>query len=748
MDYYYLIFVAILFLLGISGIIAGVSNDAVNFLNAALGSKAAPFRIVILVASLGVIFGATFSNGMMEVARKGIINPELFYFNEIMIIFLAVLITNIILLDFFNTFGLPTSTTVSIVFELLGASVAISAIKIYSVNGGLSHLGSYINSDRALGIISGIFVSILVAFTIGAITQWLIRLIFTFKVGKTLKYWGGIWSGFAFAMIVYFLLVKGAEGASFMSDQTIDFIEHNSWKILIACIISGSLIFQLLILFTRLNILKIIVLFGTFALAMAFAGNDLVNFIGVPLAGYESFLAFIDSGKEPNNMLMEILTHPVKTPTYFLLAAGLIMAVTLRYSRKAKTVAETTIDLSRQEADTERFESSALARFLVRWSIELGNFMERITPPGLIKIVNKRYDQSSLKLKEKKQQDILAFDLLRASVNLVVASTLISFGTSLKLPLSTTYVAFMVAMGTSFSDRAWGRESAVYRITGVLTVVGGWFLTAFIALTASFIFALAIYFGGIIVIIVLLVISVLLLLKSNNIYKKRNKENGSGTQFEVGKYSGGNILEDCSESVKGILISISKLYFLAILNFTKEKRKELTEVRKDIKSLDLVTKNLKKNIFQTIRKLEDDEIESGHYYVQILDYIREATNCLQFIIVPLFNHIDNNHPPLPKDQSEELLKFNDKISAFFNYSLNIVKNNKFENIHELIKLRNEIVNLTVSLKKSQIQYLKNEGKGTKVSLVFLEIMTESKNLVIFITNVLQAQKEFVENSHY
>ncbi len=746
MEYYYILIVVVLFALAISDIIVGVSNDAVNFLNSAIGSKAAPFRIIILVAAIGVIMGASFSNGMMEVARKGMFNPEMFFFNEIMIIFLAVMLTDIILLDFFNTFGLPTSTTVSIVFELLGASVGISMIKIYGSPEGLGSLASYINSDRALGIISGIFISILIAFSVGAIIQWFIRMLFTFKIAKTLKYWGGIWGGIAFSMIVYFLLVKGVKGASFMSVESVEFVEKNAFRILLFSIIGGSILFQALIMFTKVNTLKIIVLFGTFALAMAFAGNDLVNFIGVPLAGYEAFRAFLASGQEPQQMLMEVLTHPVKTPTMFLLIAGLIMAITLRFSKKARSVTATTIDLSRQDDGSERFESSSLARFLVRWSIELGAFFERITPAKVIKIIDKRFDQSTLKSKEKRQQDILAFDLVRASVNLVVASILISFGTSLKLPLSTTYVTFMVAMGSSFSDRAWGRESAVYRITGVLTVIGGWFLTAFIALSASFMVALAIYFGGMVAILVLITIVVLLVLRSHAIFKKREKETITETQLSIGKVATENIFETCSETVKSIIISISKMYFLSILNFTKEKRKELTEVKREIKELNQETKNLKKNLFRTIKKLEDDDIESGHYYVQVLDYIREATNSLQFVISPIFNHVDNNHPPLPKDQAQELLHFSDKMSEFFNFSLNILKNNKFENIPELTKLRNEIVNQTLELKKNQIHYLKTQGKGTKVSLVFLEIMTESKNLVLFVTNVIQAQKEFVEHS--
>lgn len=746
MENYYLVFIIFLFLLAISGLIVGVSNDAVNFLNSAIGSKAAPFNVVVLVASLGVIIGSTFSNGMMEVARKGIVNPEMFYFNEIMIIFLAVMITNIILLDFFNTYGLPTSTTVSIVFELLGASLGISIIKLAKGTNSFSAIATYINSESALGIIAGIFISILIAFTAGVIFQWLIRLLFSFRISRSIKIWGGIWGGFSFAIITYFLLVKGVKGSSFLPEATITLIERNAFEILIYSIIGGSIFFQLLIMFTRINILKIIVLLGTFALAMAFAGNDLVNFIGVPLAGYESFLAFGNSGLSDHQMLMGILTHPVHTPTILLLIAGIIMAVTLRFSKKARSVTATTIDLSRQDEGNERFESSSIARVIVRWALEIGSFMDKIIPAKIQKYIDSRFDQSFLKSKEKKQQDILAFDLIRASVNLVVASILIAFGTSLKLPLSTTYVTFMVAMGSSFSDKAWGRETAVYRITGVITVIGGWFLTAVIALIVSFVLAISIYFGGYIVILTLIAISVFLLMRSNSIFNKREKRNLEESQASSDKSSDLNILDTCSDTVKRISITVSKLYFLTLLNFAKEKRKELSEVKKAIKDLNQETKELKKNIFRTIRKLEDDQIESGHNYVQILDYLREATNCLHFIITPAFEHVDNNHPPLPKDQAEELLEFNEKMSRFFNYSINILKNNKYENLPELVRLKNEVITRTVVLKKNQIQYLKKEGKGTKVSLVFLEIMTESKNLALFVTNVIEAQREFVENS--
>lgn len=743
METYYLIIVAFLFILAISDLVVGVSNDAVNFLNSAIGSKVAPFNIIILIAAAGVLVGATFSSGMMEVARSGIFHPDMFYFNEIMLIFLAVMITDVILLDMFNTFGLPTSTTVSIVFELLGAAVAISIMKISQAAEGISNLAYYINTDRALGIISGIFLSILISFTFGAVIQWFIRVLFSFNISKTIKYWGGLWGGLSITAIIYFLVVKGAAGASFMNESLVNWINANTGLLILYSFISGTFLFQLLIWLTNINVLKIIVLLGTFSLAMAFAGNDLVNFIGVPLAGFESFKIYIASGLEPDGLVMEMLKGKVKTPTFMLLAAGLVMAITLKYSKKARSVTATTIDLSNQDERTERFESSALARFLVRKSLELSYFFNSITPKRIQHALERRFDQSVLSDPEKKQQEILAFDLVRASVNLVVASILIAIGTSLKLPLSTTYVTFMVAMGSSLSDGAWGRESAVYRITGVITVVGGWFMTAFIAFTAAFFIALGLYFGGMLAIVGFIALSVFILVRTHTIHKRRSKE--SDQKYAEDKTTSQNIITNCSDTVRKITINVSKLYYLAILNFTKENRKDLQQIRKEVKELNQETKMLKSNIHTIIRKLKEDEVESGHYYVQILDYLRETTNCLYYVVNPMFLHVDNNHPPLAKEQAEELLQFNEKMSDFFNFALNILKNNKFEKYPELIEKRNKLLLETTNLKKKQIKSLKKSRRGSKVILLYLEIMTESKNMLLFATNVIQAQNEFLDH---
>lgn len=750
MEYYYIVIVVILFALAISDLIVGVSNDAVNFLNSAIGSKAASFKVIMAVAALGILVGATFSNGMMEVARKSIFHPDMFFFNEIMIIFLAVMFTDIILLDLFNTYGLPTSTTVSIVFELLGSAVAVAVVKITRAAESLSALSQYINSDRALAIISGIFLSVFVAFTVGAIIQWFIRIMFSFNTSKTLKYWGSIWGGIAVSAISYFLLIKGAKSSSFMSDEVVSWILNNNLKIIILGFIGGGLIFQLLLMITRVNILKIIVLFGTFALAMAFAGNDLVNFIGVPLAGFESFKAYSASaGADPGSFSMDILTKPVQTPTMFLLIAGLIMALALRYSKKARSVTATTIDLSNQNEATERFESSGFARLLVRWSVDFSIFMRRFMPKKAQGWIDKRFDQSFMENGERKQQEILAFDLVRASVNLVVASILISIGTSLKLPLSTTYVTFMVTMGTSLTDRAWGRESAVYRITGVLTVVGGWFLTALSAFTAAFVVAMLLSFGGLVAILGLVILIGFIIVKTHVLHKKREKESSSERYFNENEdITTENVIENCTSTITSVIVKVSKLYYLAVIAFVKEKRKNLNNILKDIKELNKTTKKLKNNVHLTIKQLEGDETDSSHHYVQVLDYLRETSNCLNFSIAPLFRHVENKHRPLDQKRQEDLLEFNEKMSEFFNYALTIVRQNSFDHISDLEQKRDLLIDEIHSLRKKQIKSLKKEGAGTKVSLVFLDLMTESKNMLLFITHVVKANHEFIEHGNY
>lgn len=740
MESYYILIVGVLFLLAISDLIIGVSNDAVNFLNSAIGSKAAPFMIILTVAAAGVLIGAIFSNGMMEVARKGIFHPDQFSFSEIMVVFLAVMMTDILLLDFFNTIGLPTSTTVSIVFELLGSAVAVALFKILGSNGEFTSMSAFINTDSALLIISGIFLSIIVAFTVGLITMAIVRFAFSFNVMKTYKYWGGIWGGFAITAILYFLLLKGAKGSTLVSEDMLEYLKTNTSKILIISFICWTALLQILVLFTRINIMKVIVLIGTFALAMAFAGNDLVNFIGVPLAGFESFKAYAASGATPDGFMMSALTEKVHTPIYFLIAAGLVMVLTLRLSRKAKSVTATTIDLSRQSEGSERFASSGIARFLVRRSVEISNALGKFTPIGLKTFAHSRFDED--KNPTKSNDPKLAFDLIRASVNLVVASILIALATSLKLPLSTTYVTFMVAMGTSLADGAWGRESAVYRISGVLTVVGGWFFTALIAFLVSFIIATLIFFGKLPVIVVLIGLSIFILIRTNAFHKKRTEKEEllNGSQLSE-TYE---ILANCESEVKSSILKVSKLVFLTFKGFSSEDHKELKSIKKQAKKLNKKVKEIKQNIPATLKKFQEGELESGHYYVQVIDHLKETTNALNHIILPAYNHIDNNHS-LDNEQSKELKYFNESINEFFNFSVSILTQRNTDNMGEFMEKRDLLMDNINDIIRNRIKILKKTQKGSKVSMTYIEMLTETKNLLLHLVQLVKADTAMAES---
>jgi phosphate/sulfate permease len=737
---YYIFIVGVLFVLAISLLIIGVSNDAVNFLNSAIGSKAAPFTVILAISAVGVIAGAVFSNGMMEVARKGIFNPEFFAFAEIMVIFLAVMLTNILLLDFFNTIGLPTSTTISIVFGILGAAVAVSIFKIIEANLGFESIGTYINIESSVLIIVGIFLSVVIAFNMGMITQWIVRLAFSFNSRNSYKYWSGIWGGFAITAILYFLIIKGAKGSTLVSSEMLTFIKTNTARILLVSFVGWTLIFQLLVSFTRINILKITVLVGTFALAMAFAGNDLVNFIGVPLAGFESFKTFMASGaSDAGGYLMESLLEPVNTPIYFLITAGLIMVLTLRFSKKAKSVTATTIDLSRQDEGSERFASSSLARFIVRKSVDMSNGVTKIIPPVITRFVSNRFDAKKAR---DDNQEKLAFDLVRASVNLVVASILIAIGTSLKLPLSTTYVTFMVAMGTSLSDGAWGRDSAVYRITGVLTVIGGWFFTAFIAFLASFLIATLVFFGKFPVILLLIGLAIYILLRTHAFHRKRvEKEDKVVGEIKMASYE---VLQACNDEVKSSILKVAGILHLTYNNFFKEKHKELKKLRKESRQLAKEIIQIREDIPNTLRKFEETDLESGHHYVQVVTYMKEMCNSLMHIVQPAFNHLDNNHA-FDNEQTDKMKKFNDQLSEFFNFAINLLKNRNYESLDELVLRRDETMSMANDILLTRIKILKKTNKGVKVSVTYMEMLSETKNLLLNVVQLVRADVKLLES---
>ena len=737
---FYLIVVVILFALAVSDLIVGVSNDAVNFLNSAVGSKAAPRWVIFFVASLGILLGVTFSSGMMEVARKGIFHPDQFYFAEIMIIFLAVMLTDIILLDFFNTLGLPTSIIVLIVFELLGSAVGVSLIKIGNSNETLLDLGKYINSDKAFVIIGGILMSVVIAFVLGALIQYIIRFFFSFNYKKPLKYLGSIAGSVAISAITYFIIIKGAKGASFITKETVQYLNENILIILSISFICWLIILQILTQLFKLDIPKFVVLVGTFALAMAFAGNDLVNFIGVPLAGLESFKAFAaNPGMSPDHFKMDILTQPVHTETYLLLIAGAVMIVTLITSRKARHVTETEVNLARQDTGDERFGSSGFARLIVRRTLSMNKNIERIMPNKINSIVRKRFEPAAEPI-----NDNAAFDTIRAAVNLTVASIIISFATSLKLPLSTTYVTFMVAMGTSLSDRAWGRDSAVYRITGVLTVIGGWFFTALIAFTISVIISLLINFGGVVAITLLLLLAIFLIYRNHIRFRKKEKEKEIDEEESIELVSKINdILEQSNKTIVKTIITVSKLYYLTIDGLFKGNRKQLKETNYEVVKFDKKAKRLKANLYEIIKQLQEDSIETGHYYVQVMDYLREIAHSMSFISEPVLEHVDNNHSALLPEQVKDLSKLNDEIADYLNLVLNRVKEANYEEFDEVIEKQAFLLNELDEVRINQFKRIKKGEVNTRNSMLYLGILIETKNLLLYIVNLLKSERDFV-----
>lgn len=742
MEPYYIFAVIVLFGLAVSDLIVGVSNDAVNFLNSAIGAKTGSRALIMTVASLGVLIGATFSSGMMEVAREGIFHPNMFLFSEIMIIFMAVMITDVILLDMFNTFGLPTSTTVSIVFEILGAAVAVSILKVSSVDGDMSELASYINTSKALVIISGILLSIAISFTVGAIIQYFTRLLFTFNYAKKMKYFGSVWGGLSITAITYFMVIKGAKGSSFVTPNMLDYLNNHTFEMMVASFIVWTIILQLLMMIVNLNIPKTIVLAGTFALAMAFAGNDLVNFIGVPLAGYHAFLTLLHTpGATADTLMMTALKGKVQTPTSFLLVAGIIMILTLWLNKKSRLVTETSVNLSRQDEGAERFGSSLLSRSIVRGSMNIGIFFNQIMPLPLKRGIDRRFEPV-LESGNVRDADKPAFDMVRAAVNLTVASILISYATSMKLPLSTTYVTFMVAMGSSLADRAWGRESAVYRITGVFTVIGGWFLTAFVAFLVTFIFANLIYAGGAIAVILLLMLALTFIYRTYHLHRIRNEIQLKSTLSEQ-NVDAQMLIQNVSQNVVDTLSTVQSVFEDTITGLATEDRKKLKNARNEVQKLNEQTRYLRNNIANTIQKLEMEEIETGHYYVQEIDYIREIVTSLRFVTEPAYNHINNNHKGLIPEQIQELTVLNNRIMDLFNTIKSRIKEERFDDYDLIEATQEHLVEDLEKARKRQIKRIKNKTVGTKNSLLYLGILNEGRNILSQVSRVLRAQRDFV-----
>ena len=743
MESIYLGIVIFLFLLAIFDLTVGVSNDAVNFLNSAIGAKAASFKTIILIAAVGIFCGATMSNGMMEIARHGIFRPEAFHFNELMCIFLAVMVTDVVLLDIFNTLGMPTSTTVSMVFELLGGTFALAMLKIAAGPESLT-FAELLNTEKALTVILGIFLSVAIAFFFGTLVQYLSRIIFTFNYTTKLKWTIGLFGGIAVTAIIYFMLIKGIKDASFMTDAHKLWVKDNTLTIVGGCFVFFTVLMQILH-WCKVNVFKVIVLLGTFALAMAFAGNDLVNFVGVPLAGFSSYTDFMANGNGvANDYLMGALNEPAKTPFIFLFLSGVIMVISLITSKKTQNVIKTSVDLSRQDDGNEMFGSSAIARSLVRSMTTLGNNISKIIPEKVKVWLDSRFNKDEAIL-----ANGAAFDLVRASVNLVLAGLLIALGTSLKLPLSTTYVAFMVAMGSSLADRAWGRESAVFRVTGVLSVIGGWFITAGAAFIICFFVTMIMYFGGMTAMVIMIGVAAFILIRSNNKYRKKMKSEKQDDVFQ----------QMLSSKDKAVVWNLLRQHvrenLVKVLDFAANTYGQMTDgfIREDLKSLRkaVSSTNDEKDILKKIRRKEtlgmrridrNVAIEKNTWFHLGSNSSEQMMYCLKRMCEPCKEHVDNNFNPLPAECAEEFVPIRDMLKSLLERTKDIIDKGNYEEADLVLAEGEELKTCLSRLHKMRIERMQEENSSVKLSLVYLNLLQESQELVSIMRHMLRASRKF------
>ena len=744
METFYLFIVIFLFVLAIFDLSVGVSNDAVNFLNSAIGSKAASFKTIMIIAAVGIFAGAILSNGMMEVARHGIYQPQYFYFSEIMCILLAVMLTDVVLLDIFNSLGMPTSTTVSLVFELLGGTVALAIIKIINTDGALQ-FGDLLNTDKALTVILAIFVSVAIAFFFGTVVQFLSRTLFTFNYKPRMKYFVAVFGGIAATSILYFMLIKGLKDTTFMSGALKDWVHNNTSFIVWSCFIGFTILMQVLH-WLKINVFKIIVLLGTFALALAFSGNDLVNFIGVPLAGFSAYLDFTSYGGsiDPEALLMTSLLGPAKTPWYFLIAAGLVMVIALLTSKKAQNVVKTSLDLSRQSDGEEAFGTSPVARVLVRTSSNMATTLMSVVPENIKQWMDTRFNQDEIIL-----ENGAAFDLIRASVNLVLAGLLIALGTSLKLPLSTTYVTFMVAMGTSLADRAWGRESAVYRITGVLSVIGGWFITAGAAFVICFLVATIIYFGGTAAIVALIGLATYSLVRSHLAFRKKsNKQTVSPTVKQLMNTNDSSealvlFREHTRNELESVLAFAGEKFDKSVHGFMNENLRDLRKVLAAIEEQKFHLRQVKRIGTLGVTQLDRAiAVEKGLYYYQGNDFASEIVFSLRRMTEPCKDHIDNNFKPLNDAQKDEFGKMADEVITFISRCMLEIKRNDYTAFDQIVEKAVSISNALTQLKKNELKRIQGQSGSTKVSMVYLNMIQETQNVVSFTSNLIKVSRKF------
>jgi phosphate/sulfate permease len=712
--------VGILAVVAVIDLIVGVSNDAVNFLNSSFGSRVAPRKVILFIASLGILAGVTFSSGMMEVARKGIFHPQFFTLPELLTIFLAVMITDIILLDLFNTFGLPTSTTVSVVFELLGAAVVMSVLKIVQAGDSLMNIVQYINSAKAITIIMGILLSVAISFVCGAVVQFFTRLVFTFDYRQRIKRYGALWGGVAMSSITYVILVKGAKGASFMTSENVAWINSHTVLILVAIFVVSAAVLQVWQML-KFNLLKPVVLVGTFALAMAFAANDLVNFIGVPLAGLQAYKAGLASG-HPLTATMGALSGKVHTPTYLLLLAGVIMTLTLWFSKKSRTVSQTELSLSQQEEGSERFESIFLSRAIVRLTLSLSETMRGLVPKSLRTLISRRFDPAAANLIPA-EGNRPSYDLLRASVNLMVASAVVSFATANKLPLSTTYVTFMVAMGTSFADQAWGRESAVYRITGVLTVIGGWFLTAVIAFTFAGLFATVIFYAKGFGVLLLIALAATLIVNAHRKHRGIAKEDEKAKVFNLESVRDPRkTIETTFEHMSFLLREIRESLDATLEALFRQRIDSLGVERKKVSRIQQWSNIIIANVFKAMRLLDQEGLEISHKYPQAVRRLQKLTDGHRDIVLRAYTHVGNHHKGLLPVQIEELQRVRQLLNEILLEVEETFLQRQTANIEELKEKMVQLRALAAELNTHQVARIHDSSSKTRLSILFYAIV--------------------------
>ena len=737
MDNIYILMLVALGVLAIADLVVGVSNDAVNFLNSAIGSKAISFKTIMIIASLGIAFGALSSSGMMEVARKGIFVPAEFYFDEIMIIFMAVMITDILLLDFFNTLGMPTSTTVSIVFELLGAAVAMSLIKISaSSTETIADLIRYINTEKATEIIFGILLSVVVAFSVGAFIQYISRLLLSFRFEEKAAWVGNLFGGIAATAITYFIFIKGLKGTSFIPDDVSEFIFTNTAIIVAISFVFWTVVSSLLNKYFKINVYKFIIIIGTFAIAMAFAGNDLVNFIGVPIAALQSYEAWSVSGVPAEAFSMEVMGSKVPTPTLLLLLAGLVMILTLWFSKKARGVLKTSIDLSSQDSVKERFQPNFLSRAIVRLSIGTSNIITDVIPKSSQRRIDRQFEKPKVKLA--KGEEAPAFDMVRAAVNLMVASILISIATSMKLPLSTTYVTFMVAMGTSLADRAWGSESAVYRVAGVLNVIGGWFFTALMAFVSAGVIAYIIFLGKGTAIAILLLVTIALLVRNYLSHKNKGIASQDKTGLKKSESSTvQGIIAESADNISNVVSRTNKIYTDVLKGLAKQDLSKLKKCKKGIVKLDNEVEELRDNIFYFIKKLDETSVRGSSFYITILGYLTDITQSLEFISKKSYKHVNNNHKALRFNQIKDLQEINSSFEHLLVDIVSIFDSQEFERLKDVLVRKERAFSDISAMIDKQIQRTRTEESSPKNTTLYFSLLLETKDLVTALMNLIE-----------